>query len=137
MLYRAFDLGSYGSVGSGFPDVPAGSYYAQAVRAAQALGIATGADDGGFHPADPITRQDAAVLLQRTMQRTGWSLGAGNTSLLSGYPDGWRVASYAQSAVALMVEHGILSGKGDGSLDPQGTTSRAEMAVMLSRAMTL
>ncbi len=137
MLYRAFDLGSMGGQGSGFQDVPANSYYAQAVRTAQALGIATGADDGGFHPTDPVTRQDAAVLLQRTMQRTGWSLGAGNTNLLSGYSDGWSVASYAQSAMAIMIEYGIVSGTGDGSLNPRGTTSRAEMAVMLSRAMTL
>ena len=137
MLYRAFDLGSMGGQGSGFQDVPANSYYAQAVRTAQALGIATGADDGGFHPTDPVTRQDAAVLLQRTMQRTGWSLGAGNTNLLSGYSDGWGVASYAQSAMAIMVEYGIISGTGNGSLNPRGTTSRAEMAVMLSRAMTL
>ena len=137
MLYRAFDLGSMGGQSAGFPDVPADSYYAQAVRAAQALGIATGADDGGFHPGDPITRQDAAVLLQRTMQRTGWSLGAGNTNLLSGYSDGWSVASYAQSAMAIMIEYGIISGTGSGALSPQGTTSRAEMAVMLSRAMTL
>lgn len=137
MLYRAFDLESMGGQGSGFPDVPANSYYAQAVRTAQALGIATGADDGGFHPTDPVTRQDAAVLLQRTMQRTGWSLGAGNTNLLSGYSDGWSVASYAQSAMAIMVEYGIISGTGNGSLNPRGTTSRAEMAVMLSRAMTL
>lgn len=137
MLYRAFDLGSMGGQGSGFQDVPANSYYAQAVRTTQALGIATGADDGGFHPTDPVTRQDAAVLLQRTMQRTGWSLGAGNTNLLSGYSDGWSVASYAQSAMAIMIEYGIVSGTGDGSLNPRGTTSRAEMAVMLSRAMTL
>lgn len=137
MLYRAFDLGSMGGQGSGFQDVPANSYYAQAVRTTQALGIATGADDGGFHPTDPVTRQDAAVLLQRTMQRTGWSLGAGNTNLLSGYSDGWSVASYAQSAMAIMIEYGIISGTGNGSLNPRGTTSRAEMAVMLSRAMTL
>ena len=137
MLYRAFSLGSAGVLGAGFPDVPADSYYAQAVRTAQALGITTGTGSGDFRPYDPITRQDAAVLLQRTMQRIGRDLGTGNTSLLSNYSDGWSVASYAQSAVAVMLENGILSGDESGALNPRSAVTRAEMAVMLSRAMTL
>ena len=71
------------------------------------------------------------------MQRIGRDLGTGNTSLLSNYSDGWSVASYAQSAVAVMLENGILSGDESGALNPRSAVTRAEMAVMLSRAMTL
>ena len=53
MLYRAFSLGSAGVLGAGFPDVPADSYYAQAVRTAQALGITTGTGSGDFRPMTP------------------------------------------------------------------------------------
>ena len=77
MLYRAFQLTP--ASGAGFPDVPPGSYYAQAIQAARAAGIASGYPDGGFHPQEHVTRQDAMVLLERTMQATGWSLGAANT----------------------------------------------------------
>ena len=73
MLYRAFQLTRPAALG--FPDVPPGSYYAQAIQAARAAGIASGYPDGGFHPQEPVTRQDAMVLLERTMQATGWSLG--------------------------------------------------------------
>lgn len=135
MLCRAFDLQATGGVG--FPDVPADSYYAQAVTTARILGIADGYPDGGFHPGDPVTRQDAMVFLKRAMQAAGWSMDAGNTALLNGYPDGGTVTPYAQDAMATMISYGIITGTSDGLLSPLGRMSRAEMAVVLARALTI
>ena len=116
MLYRAFQLTP--ASGAGFPDVPPGSYYAQAIQAARAAGIASGYPDGGFHPQEPVTRQDAMVLLERTMQATGWSLGAANTGYLSGFRDGGMVAPYAQEAMSHMIEYGIITGTPEQKLNP-------------------
>ena len=135
MVYRAFQLPGTGT--SSFPDVPAGSYYAQAVAAAKALGVVTGDEVGYFRPGSSITRQDAMVILQRAMQTTGWALGNGNTALLSGFPDGGSVSAYAQGAMATMVEFGVITGTNQGRLNPQGTLTRAEMAVVLHRLLTL
>lgn len=134
MLCRALNLSADGQL---FSDVPADSYYAEAVRTARALGIADGYPDGGFHPGAPVTRQDAMVFLQRALQAAGWSLGGGSSNTLSAFPDGGSVASYAQSAVAVMVEYGVLTGTAAGTLNPYGALSRAEMAVVLARVMTL
>ena len=134
MLCRALNLSADGQL---FSDVPADSYYAEAIRTARALGIADGYPDGGFHPGAPVTRQDAMVFLQRALQAAGWSLGGGSSSTLSAFPDGGSVASYAQSAVAVMVEYGVLTGIPAGTLNPYGALSRAEMAVVLARVMTL
>ena len=130
MLCRALNLSADGQL---FSDVPADSYYAEAVRTARALGIADGYPDGGFHPGAPVTRQDAMVFLQRALQAAG----CGSSSTLSAFPDGGSVASYAQSAVAVMVEYGVLTGTPAGTLNPYGSLSRAEMAVVLARVMTL
>lgn len=135
MLYRAFDFPAV--TGGGFYDVPSNSYYSEAIRAAQALGIASGFPDGGFHPQDPVSREDAMVLLKRAMQADGWNLGVGDTSLLNGFTDGREVSSYARDAAATMVEYGILSGTPDGRLNPHGSMTRAEMAVVLANALTL
>ena len=135
MLCRAFDLQATGGVG--FPDVSADSYYAQAVTTARILGIADGYPDGGFHPGDPVTRQDAMVFLKRAMQAAGWSMEAGNTALLNSYPDGGTVTPYAQDAMATMVSYGIITGTSDGLLSPLGRMTRAEMAVVLARALTM
>lgn len=135
MLCRTF--GFQNAAGAGFPDVPADSYYAQAIRTAQALGIAAGYPDGGFYPDAPLYRQDAMVFLQRALQAAGWSLGSANTTLLNSFRDGGEVTPYAQEAVALMVSYGILSGTSDGRIAPHDYLTRAEMAVILARVINL
>lgn len=134
MVVRAFGLTSSGT--ASFPDVPQDAYYASAVATAKALGIATGYEDGTFKPGNTLSRQEAMVFLQRAFQAAGWYIGDGSQSTLALYPDGSQVAGYAQGAVAAMVEWGILYGK-DGLLDPWGALTRAEMAVLLYRALTL
>ena len=64
MLYRTFGFSSTAAAGN-FTDVTAGSYYAEALAHAKALGIATAEADGSFRPNDPVTRQDAMVFLLR------------------------------------------------------------------------
>ena len=134
MVVRAFGLTSSGT--ASFPDVPQDAYYASAVATAKVLGIATGYEDGTFKPGNTLSRQEAMVFLQRAFQAAGWYIGDGSQSTLALYPDGSQVAGYAQGAMAAMVEWGILYGK-DGLLDPWGALTRAEMAVLLYRALTL
>ena len=134
MLTRALGLSAQG--GSGFRDVPAGSYYAAAVETAQALGIAQG-DGGNFYPGRSLTRQEAALFLYRAMRADGWSIPEGSPASLAAFPDGGGVAEYAAPAMAAMVEQGVLKGDGAGRLNPGGTLSRAETAVILHRALTL
>ncbi len=134
MLYRAFDLRTTAT--SSFYDVPSESYYAQAIAAAKALNIASGTTDGQFKPADSLTRQDAMLLIQRTLNATGKSTPYGATSALGSFGDGGLVAPYAQNAVAALVQSGIVSGNDHGMLNPGGTLSRAEMAIILHRVLT-
>ena len=53
---------------------------------------------------------------------------------LSGYPDASAVSAFAQDAVAWAVDAGLLTGTGAGTLNPQGTATRAELAALLVRA---
>ena len=90
-----------------------------------------------FMPNSPITRQDAMVMLQRAMTASGQSVSSGSAALLSAYADGGQTASYAQGAMAAMVQMGVLSGNDARQLMPRGTVTRAEMAVILHRVMTM
>ena len=49
------------------------------------------------------------------------------------FKDGTDVSPYAVDSVKWAVGCGLLSGKGDGVLDPQGTATRAEVAQILMR----
>lgn len=135
MLDRAFDLPD--ASGYTFPDVSSSAYYTQAIQRCYAAGVVTGYPDGTMRPDAPITREAAAVMLCRAMQVSGWSLGSGNESALYGYSDWQSVSGYARSSMAVLVENGIFSGDNMGRLMPGQTMTRAEMAVVLARTLTL
>ena len=136
MLYRTFGFSSTTAAGN-FTDVAAGSYYAEALAHAKALGIATAEADGSFRPNDPVTRQDAMVFLLRAMQAVNRSVPNAYDSYLSRFPDGASVADYARTAMAAMAQAGVIQGNEQGKLNPTGTLNRAEMAVILHRVLTL
>lgn len=134
MLYRAFDLPK--ASGYSFDDVPVDSYYANAIASAKNQGIAKGSD-GKFEPAGALTRQDAMVLLHRTLDAVGRGLGNGWSLSLLSFTDGSSVAEYAQGPVAALVKAGVIQGDDSGRLNPAGSLTRAEMAVILHRVLTL
>ncbi len=133
MLYlsKALNLSS-ASVSGNFSDVPAGSYYYDAIAAAKALGIAQGSNNK-FYPNSTITREDAMVLALRALNISGNSVGTGNTSDLTKYPDNASVSSYAKEAVATLIKSGIITGSSDGRIYPKNTITRAESAAMIYR----
>lgn len=120
-----------------FSDVPANSYYADAIQAAYALGIVDGYGDGTFRPDAPVTRAAAMTMLYRAMNAVGWSVGSENTALLASYPDGGSVPAYARGPMSAMLQSGIINGTSSGTLAPNRTMTRAEMAVVLARALTM
>jgi hypothetical protein len=134
MVCRAFAFPE--TEGDSFPDVPAGSYYAKAAATAKVLGIATGNADGLFLPEQSLTRQDAMVMLYRAAQESGMELPE-PTSDLSAFSDGSQVASYARDAVSVMTQLGVVEGNTAGQLTPTAPITRAEIAVILYRLITL
>lgn len=135
MLYRAFGLRDAGN--SSFSDVPQNSYYAQAIASAKALGIAAGGGDGKFNPTAALTRQDAMLLIQRTLNATGRTMRDGNGNALGNFADRGKVSNYALGAVAALVQAGVIQGDGNRNLNPTGSLSRAEMATILHRVLTM
>jgi hypothetical protein len=131
MLVRAYALTA--DVGDNFADVPADSYYYEAIAVAKALDIARGYGQN-FRPKDLITRQDMMVLMDRVLRTVGQPLPEGAASDLAGFSDQTRISDYARPSVAALVRSGIIKGTGSG-LSPLSNTTRAEAAVTLHRAL--
>jgi len=132
MLYRAFSLPFAGS--ESFPDVPETYHYAEAVAAAKTLGIVSGYSDGNFHPADAITRQDAAVMLYRCMRWQNRTT-PGSANDLAKFTDRNQVSAFAVEAMGALVRDGVFTGNGN-QLLPRSALNRAQMAAILYRALT-
>ena len=115
---------------AGFPDVAADAWYADAVNWAAARGIVKGYDTGAFGPEDSVTREQLAAILYRYAQVKGYDTTRGGMAVRE-FSDSASISDWAQETMAWAVNAQVLSGKGNGVLDPQGTATRAEVAQML------
>ncbi|MDP4108515.1 MAG: S-layer homology domain-containing protein [Bacillota bacterium] len=134
MLCRSLKFAP-GSPSDGFSDVPQSSFYFDAVNAAKSLGVAKGSG-GRFYPANHISRQDVAVFIVRALSASGISVKDGSASDLDAYNDKGNVSDYAKTALSSLIKMEIIQGNG-AILNPAGMVTRAEMAVMLERILTL
>ena len=99
-----------------------GTWYEKGMAWAKENGISDGSAPNGS-----ITRGQLAVMLYRA---SGADAGSAE---LSAFADSKAVSSWAAEAMSWAVEQGVITGKKGNLLDPGGTASRAEVAVMLQR----
>ena len=116
---------------SGFSDVAAGIWYTDAVAWAAENGIVNGVSDTEFAPGDDITREQLAAILYRYAACQGYDVS--QRADLSGFGDASSISGYAQEALSWAHAQGLVLGFEDGSLRPQGTASRAQIAAVLMR----
>ena len=128
VLYRL--SGEEASSVSAFSDVKAGDWYCDAVSWAYAAGIVNGVNDTTFAPNDSITREQLAAILYRFAKMQGEDVGGTD---ISGFSDAGYVSDYAKDAISYAVKNGIITGKGENSLAPGDSATRAEVATMLMR----
>ena len=110
-----------------FVDVPAGSYYEDAVDWAVENGITKGTDDTHFSPDGICTRAQAVTFLWRA---AGSPEPETRAMPFTDVPAG----SYYYDAVLWAVENGITKGTSDTTFSPNMTCSRAQIVAFLWRS---
>lgn len=123
---------------AGFEDVPEtddeSCYYAVPVAWAKEYGIVAGVSESEFGPDRSITREQLAAILYRYCT-VYWGVQEGKMADLSEFTDGGQVSAYAEEAMQWAVGSGIVSGMGNGTLNPKGTATRAQVASMIQRTV--
>ena len=118
-----------------FSDVPARSYYAEAVRWAAERGIVDGVGNGRFEPDSAVTREQIAVILLRYARYRGISVDP--SAIPDGFADADRVSAYAREGVGWAIAADLLRGsrESDGTLrlEPKASATRAQVAALLMR----
>ena len=115
-----------------FTDVPAGTWYAQAVAWAAETGVVKGMTEGTFAPDEAVTRAQLATMLYRYAQTRGEGY-TGAWMFLLDVPDRAAIADWAYEAVCWLNTNDVLKGRDDGRIDPQGGATRAEAAALYLR----
>ena len=123
--------GSPAASGGDFTDVVDGDWYAQAVNWAASVGVVNGFDDGTFQPNTAITREQMAAILRNYAAYKGLDVSASGD--LSTYTDAESVSAWAKESVEWAVGQGLLSGMTVDTLQPQGLSTRAQVAAVFQR----
>ena len=109
---------------SSFADVPAESYYAQAVAWAVENGITNGTGEGTFSPDTPCDRSQSVTFLFRAL--------GGKTAGDAAFSD-VPAGSYYASAVAWAAEQGLTTGTSSTTFSPNDTCTRGQIVTFLYR----
>ncbi len=120
----------------GYTDVPRGTWYTEAVDWATANGVVNGVGGGRFAPNDKVTREQIATILYRYTCAVRPTTPT-DPAVLDQFADADTVSAYALQAMAWANRLGLVQGvkQADGSvlLEPRGTATRAQVAVILYR----
>ncbi len=119
------------SGGSLFEDVSANAWYTDAVLWASGSGIVNGYGSNRFGGSDPVTREQLAAMLYRYAKFMQYDVSPSGE--LSAYTDASRVSDWALEAMQWANAAGLITGRSSASLAPQGTATRAEVAIILMR----
>lgn len=125
-----YALGSYLKAYNGaFADVDTGAYYSPYAQWAYLTGITSGTGSGAFSPNTPISRQDMAVMLYNYSKNMGISLSEVNSGVA--FSDEANISGAHKEAVYALGRAGIINGMGDGSFNPGGSATRAQVAQIM------
>ncbi len=132
VLWRLNDKPAVDSAAK-FTDVAAEAYYADAVAWASANGIVNGVSATEFAPNANITREQMAAMMYRYAQFQKYDVSVGESTNILSFDDAAKVSEYAVPSVQWAVGAGLMNGRTETTLVPQGNATRAEVATILQR----
>lgn len=115
-----------------FVDVPDGAWYTDAVTWAAENGVVSGIGGSRFDPSGFVTREQTAEILYNYAHSKGYDVSA--RADLTAFPDAGSVSGWAKNALSWANAAGLINGTvrdGQTILDPQGSASRAQIAMIL------
>lgn len=113
------------------------------IETAARAGIIRGKQPGYFRPDDPLTREEAAIMMARALNMKVGTLEASESALAKSFTDAKDVSYYAAPSVLAVTKANLMFGEPNDpnekkptySFKPRNNLTRAEMAVITVRIM--
>lgn len=115
-----------------FVDVPSDAWYRDPVGSAYGASLMFGYPENVFRPMNPVTREEAVVILNRVHKYLTGSL---LTGVDGNFTDASGIAPWAIDSVDAMSAHEIVNGFPDGRAGPKENATRAQVVTVLRRLM--
>lgn len=111
-----------------------GKWYAKEVQALYEAGITNGTTASTFNPEAIITRQQAAALMARILERLNIEA---QVTAEADFKDAGKIGAEYLPYIELLNSLDIMTGKHDGSFDPGASLTRVQTAKILKRTLTI
>ena len=128
-------------IGKEIAAAPVGTFYDTDniyVLKAYSAGITSGTGEGAFSPYTTLTREQMATFVHRALMYVKNNSKIRYTpyeSKLASFSDSPSISSWANEPMAFMNALGLIKGKSDTSIDPQGTCTIQEAILVAQRSM--
>lgn len=107
----------------------AGHWALEAIAWAAQNNVVAGYDDGTFGPEKLVTREEFAQMMYNYAKFKGYDLTAGGD--LTQFPDAGAISDWAETALSWANGKSLINGHDNGTIDPQGNTTRAQAASIM------
>ena len=115
---------------STFTDVTSGHWAVDAITWAAENEVVAGIGEGLYDPDSNVTREQFAVMLYKYARFKGYDLTAAGD--LTQFPDAGSISSWAETALSWANGNGLINGHENGTIDPKGSTIRAQAASIMA-----
>ena len=115
---------------STFTDVTSGHWAVDAITWAAQNDIVAGIGGGLYDPDSNVTREQFAQMLYNYAKYKGYDLTA--TGDLTQFPDMDAISGWAETALSWANGNGLINGHENGTIDPKGSTIRAQAASIMA-----
>jgi len=116
-----------------FPDVPCSSNFAPWINELVVQGVTSGCGSGLFCPTNPVTRQQMAVFLLKTLEGSAYAPPACSVATFDDVPCSSGFAPWIYELVART----ITAGCGGSNYCPTTNATRGQMAVFITKTFSL
>jgi hypothetical protein len=136
MIVKTFHLED-STAPSTFADVKASDWFASSVAAAAKAGLINGRTSTSFEPNATISRAEMATISARALKSVkGYKNTSDNAAALAKFNDAASINISLTEGVALASSQGVVVGNNN-NFNPNGLSTRAEAAVVISRLLNL
>ena len=115
---------------SAFTDVTSGHWAVDAITWAAENEVVAGIGGNLYDPDSNVTREQFAQMLYNYAQYKGYDLTANGD--LTQFPDAGSISGWAETALSWANGNGLINGHENGTIDPKGSTIRAQAASIMA-----
>ncbi len=132
LVNRAMGYSQMSDSIKGYTDVSKNKWYYSDVAKALSAGYITGTSIGKMSPDQPISKQQAAMIIANIAKL---NTASADTGVLKNFTDASAISAWAKKPLACVISNGLFTGSG-GKLNASSSLTRAEAVTLLDRVRT-